>query len=218
VRVLALAGLLVVALGVGLWLLIMRDDDAKVVPDAKAAPAKSDEPSAAPLAGEMPARKVENMGAEIGKAIASQRTKDDRVAPSLDGEGAGSGSGSGKPATPEDHLRWSLMRAVHSLEPAIIECMDAGRKNGETFSDSIASYGFIFSKKGDEIVFDEATLEYGPFSDATNTCIKNAGKTIALERMPENATRMKIFSKLTVQKGDIMNVQMPSFHVLETEL
>ncbi|MFN0252973.1 MAG: hypothetical protein ACKV2T_39225 [Kofleriaceae bacterium] len=213
-RVLAVAGLVVVALGVALWLLIMRDDDTQVVPDAKAAPAKTEEAPTAPLA-EMPARKVENVGAEIGKAIAAQRAKDDRAAPSLAAETAGSGSGSAR-VTPEDHLRWSLMRAVHTLEPAIIECMDAGRKNGESFSDSIASYGFIFSKKGEEIVFDEATLEYGPFSDATNACIKNAGKTMALERMPEGATRVKIFSKLTVQKGDIMNVQMPSFHVLET--
>ena len=212
-RLLALAGLVVVALGVGLWFLIVRDDAATVAPDAKAAKPTSEAPATAPP-GQVQARKAENLGSELKKSIAAAHSTDDvRSAPTLAAED--SGSGSAKVATPEDRMRWAMMRAVRSLEPAIIDCMDAAKKNGEVVSDAIASYGYFFVKKGDDIVLDETSLEYGPFSDSLNTCIKDAGKTMMMEKMPEGATRIKVFSKLTLEKGEIKNLQMPSFHVLE---
>lgn len=213
-RLLAVLGLAVVALGVGLWLLVIREDGPAVTTDtpaAQAAPAETPAPAAAP--GTTQARRVESVGAEIKRSIAAQRSTDERP-PTLAPEG--SGSGSARVATPEDQVRWAMMRAVRSLEPAIIECMDTAKKNGETFPDSIAAYGFFFSKKGDDYVLDDTSLEYGPYSDAVNACIKAGGKTMMIERFPEGATKVKVFAKLTVENGEIKNLQMPSFHVLET--
>ena len=106
------------------------------------------------------------------------------------------------------------MRAVHSLEPAILECMDEAKKTGANL-DAVSSYSYFFVQKGDDIVFDGSNLEYGPYSESLNTCIAGAGKTISLEKMPEGATRVKVISKLTVDKGEIKNLQMPSYHVIE---
>ncbi len=213
-RVLAVAALVVVALAAGLWFLIMRDDNTKVVADARAATSKADEaaPVASAPAGEMQPRKAENVGAELRKSITTQRPRDDGApSPTLPSD---TGSGSGKVATPADHMRWTMMRAVHALEPAILECIDAEKKTGANL-DAVSSYSFFFVKKGDEIVFDGSNLEYGPYSDALNTCILNTSKTTLLERMPEGATRVKVISKLTVDKGEIKNLQMPSYHVVE---
>lgn len=212
-----IAGLVVVAaLGVGLWLLIVRDDNAKAVPQARAATKTEEAP--APTTSEVPARNVESVGAEIRKSIdksmEAKRMRDER-APVLPVEDTGSGSGSAKIATPEDHLRWAMMRAVHSIEPAVVDCINDAKNKGETFGDAIASYGFFFTKKGDEMVHDGNSLEYGPFSASVNTCIQNAGKVMAaaIERIPEGATRLRLYSKITLEGGEVRNVQMPQFRV-----
>lgn len=156
-----------------------------------------------------------NLGAEIKKSIEAKRAKDERAAPSLSSDSApAAGSGSAKPATPEDHMRWAMMKAVHGLEPAILECMDEAKKSGANL-DAVSSYSYFMVKKGDEIVPDGAVLEYGPYSESLNNCIMNAGKGMVVETMPEGATRIKVISKLTVEKGEIKNLQMPSYHVLE---
>ncbi|MGE0396999.1 MAG: hypothetical protein AB7T06_09795 [Kofleriaceae bacterium] len=214
-RVLALAGLVVVALGVGLWLLIVRDDDDKVVPDAKAATSKADEapPPAPSGSAAVQPRSVPNIGAEIQKSIAAKRVKEDHAPPSLPTEGI-AGAGSAKQPTEADHMRWAMMKAVHSLEPAILDCLDEAKKSGANL-DGASSYGFFYVKNGEEIVFDGSTLEYGPYPEALNTCIQNTGKTMAITTLPPGATRIKVFSKLTVENGEIKNLQMPSFHVLD---
>lgn len=220
-RLLLFACLLVAVLGGGLWWLILRDEPAPVAADTQVPRGSAAVEPAAPTAGpgEIQARRAENVGAELRKTIAAQRpSADDRAAPSLSPAGQDEGSGSAKkPATEADHLRWAMMRAVRSLEPAIIECMDAGRKAGETFATSIAAYGYTIARTGDTFTVEQATLEYGPFSAATNDCIRNAGKTMTIERLPPGASRVRVFAKLTLENGDITNLQMPSFEVVETE-
>lgn len=212
-RVIAVAGLVVVALGVGLWFLIVRDDGAKVVPDAKASTPKTDEAAPAPSAAvEMQPRKAPSVGAEIKKSIEAKRAKDERSAPSLVTDG--SGSGSAKVATPADHMRWAMMKAVHAMEPAILDCLDQAKKAGDDVN-AVSSYSYTFSRKGDEVVLESTTLEYGPYPATLNTCIQAAGKTTGFESMPENATRLKLINKLTVENGEIKNLQMPSYHVIE---
>lgn len=220
-RLLLFASLVVAVLGGGLWWLIVRDEPAPVAADTQvprgSAMAEPAAPAAAP--GEIQARRAENVGAELRKTIAAQRpSTDDRAAPSLSPSGESDGSGSAKkPATEADRVRWAMMRAVRSLEPGIIECMDAGRKAGETFATSIAAYGYTIAKTGDTFTVEQGTLEYGPFSEATNDCIRNAGKTMAVERLPPGASRVRVFAKLTLENGEIKNLQMPSYEVVETE-
>jgi hypothetical protein len=219
VRAIVVAGLVLVALGVGLWLMVVRDD-ASAAPEVKTTTSAKNEEHVAPpsRSAEPQARRPENVAADLKKSFQAQMARDDRPAPSLAPEGnvAGAGSGSAKVATPEDRMRWAMMRTIRSLEPAIIDCLDEAKKTGGNV-DGVSAYSYFFTKKGDDVTFDHASVEYGPYSEETNTCIQNAGKTATIDRAPEGATQFKVFGKLTVENGDIKNLQMPAYHVLATE-
>jgi hypothetical protein len=117
-----------------------------------------------------------------------------------------------KQDTPTDLLRWALMRAIRTTEPAVLDCLDKAKQAGVAV-DGTSVYGFYVAKKADQIVFDGSSFESGPYPESLNKCIQAVTKDVVVDSMPDGTKRVQALRRLVVEHGDITTYKLASFHV-----
>lgn len=114
--------------------------------------------------------------------------------------------------TPVDQLRWSLMRAIRTTEPAVLDCIDKAKQAGIAV-DGTSIYGFYVGRKADQLVVDSSTFDSGPYPASLNNCIQAVTTNAVVDSMPDDAKRVQAFRKLVVEHGEITAYKLQSFHV-----
>jgi uncharacterized protein YpbB len=114
--------------------------------------------------------------------------------------------------TPTDLMRWSLMRAIRTTEPAVLDCLDKAKQAGVAV-DGTSVYGFYVAKKADQIVFDGSTFESGPYPASLNKCIQNVTNNAVVDSLPDGTKRVQALRKLVVEHGEITAYKLASYHV-----
>ncbi len=210
-RLLVLGGLVAVAVGFALLYMVTHGSDAvavgtaggtsKETPGPVAVPAATPptEPTRAP--GAPAARHAPTAAPTLApEAALDSRRRDDPTKPKhID--------------TPTDKLRWALMRAIRATEPAVVDCLNQAKTAG-TNVDGVSSYYFYVKRSGDKIVFDGAETEESPYPDPLKSCLQDAAKDVAVDSMPDDATRVQVLRRLTVEHGDISLYKLGAYHIV----
>ena len=204
-RLVVLGGILVAALAFAMLFLIHREIQAEPVhPQTTAAPVAT---TGAPTTPSMPAPTVEPRREPIAQhrsaaPIAPAITAAPELAPE-------------KPKhvdTPTDLMRWSLMRAIRTTEPAVIDCLDKAKQAGIAV-DGTSVYGFYVARKGDQIAFDGSTFESGPYPASLNNCIQAVTNNAVVDSLPDGTKRVQALRRLTVEHGEITTYKLASYHI-----
>jgi hypothetical protein len=114
--------------------------------------------------------------------------------------------------TPTDLMRWSLMRAIRTTEPAVLDCLDKAKQAGIAI-DGTSVYGFYVAKKADQIMFDGSTFESGPYPASLNKCIQDVTNNAVVDSMPDGTKRVQALRRLVVEHGEITAYKLASYHV-----
>jgi hypothetical protein len=114
--------------------------------------------------------------------------------------------------TPTDLMRWSLMRAIRTTEPAVIDCLDKAKQAGIAV-DGTSVYSFFVAKKGDQIAFDGSTFESGPYPASLNNCIQAVTNNAVVDSMPDGTKRVQALRRLVVDHGEITAYKLASYHI-----
>ncbi|MEO6776409.1 MAG: hypothetical protein ABI467_25925 [Kofleriaceae bacterium] len=117
-----------------------------------------------------------------------------------------------KKTTPIDELRWALMRAIRTTEPAVIDCLDQAKQAGVDV-DGTSIYGFYVARKGDQIVFDGSSFESGQYPASLDQCLQDVTNNVVVDFMPDGAKRVQALRRLVVEHGAITTYKLKSFHV-----
>jgi hypothetical protein len=113
--------------------------------------------------------------------------------------------------TPIDILRLSLMRAIRTSEPAVIDCLDHAKSAG-TNVDGTAMFEFYVSTKNAKAVISRPGVESSSLPDAVTTCIQNTITTGELDQeLPEGQNEFRVLRELAVEKGTITRYKLKSF-------
>ena len=105
------------------------------------------------------------------------------------------------------------MRAIRATEPAVVDCLNQAKTAG-TNVDGVSSYYFYVKRSGDKIVFDGAETEESPYPDPLKSCLQDAAKDVAVDSMPDDATRVQVLRRLTVEHGDISLYKLGAYHIV----
>jgi len=202
-RLIAIGALLVGALVVALLLQVTSHTDPTPAPAVSPGHATSVTPSA-----------PSGTGALAVPAVHARAMPAAHAAPSLAPAVTSPSPEGGKPKhidTPTDILRWSLMRAIRTSEPAVIDCLDRAKAAG-TVVDGRAVFAFYVTETNGKAVISRAGVDTSAYPDAVNTCIVAALSGGELDQqLPEGQTEFRVLRELIVDKGTITTYKLKSF-------
>jgi len=201
-RLIVIGALVVVALAIALLFEVTRHTDPASAPSEPGVQATTTTPPASPVTSAAPA--VEAHARAMPTTHVAPSLAPAVPAPSVDA----------KPKhvdTPTDILRWSLMRAVRTSEPAVIDCLDKAKAAGTTV-DGTARFAFFVTTKNAKAVISRASVDSSPFPDAVNTCIQDTLASGELDQeLPEGQNEFRVLRELVVDKGTITQYKLKSF-------
>jgi hypothetical protein len=208
-RLLGLLALVMIAALGGLWFMT-RDDASAKSPTAstrKDAPAKTERAAPSTPSPASPS-------ARSGTII--PRTQPKR---SPDATGASSGGGAAPaveaaqdvPAEKPVAWRRTLDEQIGLSEPQLVECVEKSIKQGGKV-DGTTAVSFTIAKKPDGKLGVEATgIEYSSIDQATTDCIRDVGKGLTFDALPEGAEKVIAFRKVVVKDGKITENWLTEF-------
>ena len=208
-RAIALAGFVVAALVVALYVLVGRDSNAAIaVEPTTAKTTHSDAPSAAVAVGEIQPR-----SGQITRP--TQTASASGPAPSLQTTGPSNAAGTATeaaPVTPEKRFQWKLWQGLRRTETAVIDCIDAAKSIGARV-DGTSVYGVVLARKGDQVVVEGSTFEYGPYTGTLQSCLQGSANDVVVEYLPDGVDRIVAYRKITVENGEITLFRSPGWDV-----
>lgn len=204
-RLIAIGALLVGALAVALLLQVTSHTDPTPGPAASQAPATSITPGAPPATG---------AGSSPGPVVHARAMPAAHAAPTLAPAVTSPSPEGGKPKhidTPTDILRWSLMRAIRTSEPAVIDCLDRAKLAG-TVVDGRAVFAFYVTETNGKAVISRPGIDTSAYPDAVNACILAtlAGGELD-QQLPDGQPEFRVLRELIVDKGTITTYKLKSF-------
>ncbi len=208
-RLLVLGGLVVVAMGFALLYMVTHGSESVAASSQVSRPGATPAPVTQPVA-------PTQVAARAPTAPAARATP--TAAPTLVPEAALDQPKREDPTkpkhidTPTDKLRWALMRAIRATEPAVVDCLNQAKTAG-TSVDGVSSYFFYIKRSGDKIVFDGAETEQSPYPDPLKSCLQNTMKDVVVDSMPDDAKRVQVLRRLTVEHGDISVYKLGAYHI-----
>jgi hypothetical protein len=208
-RLLAVLGIAVLALLGGLWFKL-RQDVAPAATDAPPvvhAPAHVDQGPA-----HTPPRATTGPSARSRITMPRTPSRPAPVAPT-----ASSGAPS-IPAAPIDDATADKMLFHRSLdeqvglsEPQLVECLEKATKSGAKV-DGTTAVSFTIAKGANGKLGVEATgVEYSSIDPGATSCIRDVGKTLTFDALPEGADRVIAYRKVVVKDGKIVENWMTEF-------
>lgn len=207
-RLVVLGGLVVAALGVVLLFVIRREIQPEPVhpqgPAATPTPASPSAPSPAVATATATVAPRREPGAPHHSAMP--------IAPAMPAAPELAPARPKHVDTPTDLMRWSLMRAIRTTEPAVIDCLDKAKQAGVAV-DGTSVYSFFVAKKGDQIVFDGSTFESGPYPASLNKCIQDVTNNAVVDSIPDGTKRVQALRRLVVEHGEITAYKLASYHI-----
>ena len=106
------------------------------------------------------------------------------------------------------------MRAIRGTEPAVVDCLNQAKQAGINV-DGVSSYFFYVKRSADTVVYDGAETEVSPYPETLKACLLNAAKDAEVDALPEDARRVQVLRRLTVEHGDIAVYKLGAFHILD---
>jgi hypothetical protein len=207
-RLVVLGGFLVAALAFAMLFVIHREIQPEPVhPQGPAATRAATTSSPAPPATSTPTASIEPR-----REPAATRHSAMPIAPAIPAAPELVAAPPKHVDTPTDLMRWSLMRAIRTTEPAVIDCLDKAKQAGIAV-DGTSVYSFFVAKKGDQIAFDGSTFESGPYPASLNTCIQAVTNNAVIDSMPDGTKRVQALRRLVVDHGEITAYKLASYHI-----
>lgn len=208
-KAVVLAGLILVAAMVALWISVSGED-----PEAAVVSEHHETKVAAPAPEARPAP-VAPRTATIPKATTARATtqqpmqQPSQPAPALEAQGSGSD------AKKADPFREELFEQVRFTEGAVADCLDAAKKKG-ALPNGDASYGFYLGYGEGKVIIEKMTTEYGPFPAEFNDCVARSASTVALESLPPNMKHVAVFRGVRITNGELKRNSLLNYEVVDS--
>ena len=200
-RVVAIAGVGVLAALAGLWFAVADDDAAApVVTRDRPQPAA---PSTSPQASRaQPASRT-----RVGTGVPTMRrpTSSD-PAPSSEAPTileAPEPAPETKPARIKPPLYRSLRDQVRDTEPWVAECNEIAQKAGHKL-DGLSAFKFTLGRDGDKTVIVSTDIEYNNIEPKAAECIRETARRMTFDKLPEGVQTVTAYRKTTFKDGVLM--------------
>ncbi|HEY4180489.1 MAG TPA: hypothetical protein VGM90_26780 [Kofleriaceae bacterium] len=205
-KAVVLAGLVIVALMVALWMSISGDPEAAVVSDhhetkAVVAPPEARPAPVAPRTATIPK-------ATTPRPVPMHEQAPAQPMPTMEAQGSGSD------ANKADPFRDELTEQVKFTEGAIADCVDAAKKKGG-LPNGDASYGFYLGYAEGKVFVEKMTTEYGPFPAEFNDCVANGASTVAIDKLPPMTKHIAVFRGVRITNGELKRNSLLNYEIVD---